>query len=223
MSCQWAWPDFAGPVGGTQPGQALSKRQSPCRGPWPHKAPSSPSAAAPWLLFQAAFVQGFWIPKMLCSGIQLDFSDAASTWPVSAAQGVQEGSWPKPGQVFEPRHHFPDVSIRQKTNTAFVKGWEQNHTVRMDSSAWARWLTQTLGTLASPTRSRLGAWAGSIAVRSAPGVRGLPGPGGAPCTGTNLQQTGFAPRADSTPHLWFTSPHCICINAAIAICGYSFT
>lgn len=72
---------------------------------------------------------------MLHSDVQWDFSKAASTLPLSAAQGVLEGSWPSPGPVFEPRDHFPVVSIRQKTNTAFLKGWEQNQTAREDSPA----------------------------------------------------------------------------------------
>ena len=179
---------------------------------------------------------------MLHSGTQGDFSKAASTLPVSAAQGAREGSWPSPGQVFEPRDHFPVVSIRQKTHAAFFKGWEQKQTAQEDSPARARRLTRAPGSCqegsaVSPTRNRLGARAGSRAGRmNAPCLatalvcrqeraecERLAGAGDAPRTGANFQQTGFAPRAGPTPRRWFTSPYCVCINRAIAIWGHSFT
>lgn len=54
-------------------------------------------------------------------------------------------------------------------------------------------------------------------------MRGLAGAEDAPCTGANMQQTGFTSRAGSTPHLWLISPYHVCINGATAIWGYSFT
>lgn len=69
---------------------------------------------------------------MFHSGTQWDFSKAASTLPASAAQGAWQGSRPSPGQVFEPGDRCLVVSVRQKTNTAFCKGWGQRQAAGRD-------------------------------------------------------------------------------------------
>lgn len=145
------------------------------------------------------------------SGTRWDFPKAASTSPMSAARGAQEGSWLSPGQLFEPRDHFPVDSTSQKTDTAFFQGtgakadrWEGRSCLGLAAEPDPGGVSRG-DTAVSPTRTRLGRTDARCPVMAlvggqegAAGERGGRGRGRTPRRSDSLAAAGIC--AQGCPH-----------------------